>query len=148
MVNQKIEIIIENFKTSHYIMDRCFMWVVGQLKLLVKDFREYQSLNFDGELSHIKISLMRKELIENSLQNRILNIIRELNDEIIMIDSGVLIDGTKFKPKYKAEEIKFRIDLKEELDRFSKSFQKEDTEIDRLKIENALLKEKIKILEK
>ena len=48
----------------------------------------------------------------------------------------------------KAEEIKFRIDLKEELDRFSKSFQKEDTEIDRLKIENALLKEKIKILEK
>jgi len=55
-----------------------------------------------------------------------------------MIDSGVLIDGTKFKPKYKAEEIKFRIDLKEELDRFSKSFQKETFFYDLFKEEKIL----------
>lgn len=145
---EQLKRLIPEYSKRSYILDRCFMWVLLQVKLLMEEIEEYNEVDINGDYQQIQIRLMSKEARAYSIRDRIGNIIYELENEIRMIETGVLVDGEHFKVKNKEKDILFRKELLNGFKMLRERFQKEGmSEVDRLKFENAQLKKRIEELE-
>lgn len=146
---EQLKRLIPEYSRRSYIMDRCFMWVLLQVKLLIEEINEYGDILVEGDYQQIQIRLMRRESKACSIRGRIRNIIHELENEIRMIETGVLVDGEHFKVKNKEKDISFRKELLEGFKMLMKRFEGEGmSEVDKLKFENAQLKKRVEELER
>jgi hypothetical protein len=140
--------LVPKYSQSNYIMDRCFMWVLMQVRFLIEEIEDYNSIEIQGSPNQLQIRLLLKETKELNISGRIQGIIWELMDEILMIETGVLVDGTSFKVKNKEKSIQFRKELIGGFKTLLVKFKQDLSELDKLKLENARLNERIKELER